>query len=54
MKKKQQLNQNTQQNYNEIARKMIQVNNADLVSQMVSNKEIRNSLILEKVAAQKE
>ena len=46
-KKKQQLDQNTQQNYNEIAGKMIRENNTDLVFQMISNNEIRDSLILE-------
>ena len=46
-KKKQQLHQNTQQNYNEIAGKMIRENNTDLVFQMISNNEIRDSLILE-------
>ena len=51
--KKQQQDQNTQQKYNEIAGKMIQANNADLVSQIVSNNEIRESLILEKITAQK-
>ena len=33
---------------------MIRANNADLVSQMVSNNEIRDSLILEKITAQNE
>ena len=33
---------------------MIRANNADLVSQMVSNNEIRDSLILEKITAEKE
>ena len=33
---------------------MIRANNADLVSQMVSNNEIRDLLILEKITAQKE
>ena len=46
-KKKQQLDQNTQQNYNEIAGKMSRENNTDLVFQMISNNEIRDSLILE-------
>ena len=46
-KKKQQLDQKTQQNYNEIAGKMIRENNTDLVFQMISNNEIRDSLILE-------
>ena len=45
--KKPQLDQHTQQDY-------IEINNADLVSQMVSNNEIRDSLILEKTIAQKE
>ena len=40
--KKQQLVQHTQQNYNEIAGKMIRANNADLLSQMISNNEIRD------------
>ena len=33
---------------------MIRANNADLVSQMVSNNEIRDSLTLEKITAQNE
>ena len=33
---------------------MIRVNNADVLSQMVSNNEIRDSLILEKITAQKD
>lgn len=33
---------------------MIQTNNADLVSQMVNNNEIKDLLILEKIAVQKE
>ena len=33
---------------------MIRANNADLLSQMVSNNKIRDSLILEKVTAEKE
>ena len=32
---------------------MIRVNNADVLSQMVSNNEIRDSLILEKITAPK-
>ena len=52
--KKQQLYQNTQQNYNEIVAKTIQTNNADLVSQMVNNNEIKDLLILEKITVQKE
>lgn len=52
--KKQQLYQNTQQNYNKIAAKTIQTNNADLVSQMVNNNEIKDLLILEKITVQKE
>ena len=31
---------------------MIRANNADLLSQMISNNEIRDSLILEKIANQ--
>ena len=53
-KKEQQLDQHTQQNYNEIAGEMIRVNNAGLLSQMISNNEIRDSLILEKITTQKE
>ena len=48
------LDQDVQQNYNEVASKMIRENNADLLSQFVSNKEIRDLLILEKITAQKE
>ena len=48
------LDQDVQQNYNEIANNMICANNADLLSQMVTNNEIRDSLILEKITAQKE
>ena len=35
-----------------IASEMIRANNADLLSQMISNNEIRDSLILEKIANQ--
>ena len=52
--KKPQLDQHTQQDYIEITSKMIRENNADLVSPMVSNNEIKDSLILEKTTAQKE
>ena len=52
--KKNQLDKYTQKNYNEIASKMIRANNADLLSQMFSNNKIRDSLILEKVTAEKE
>ena len=48
------LDQDVQQNYNEVASKMIRVNNADLLSEMVSNNEVRDSLLLEKITAQKE
>ena len=48
------LDQDVQQNYNEIASEMIHANNVDLLSQMISNNETRNSLILEKITAQKE
>ena len=41
------LDQDIQQNYNEIASEMIRTNNADLLSQMISNNEIR------KITAQK-
>ena len=34
------LDQDVQQNYNEVASKMIRENNADLLSQFVSNNEI--------------
>ena len=47
------LDQNIRQNYNEIASEML-ANNVDLLSQMVSKNEIRDSLILEKINAQKE
>ena len=53
-KKEQQLDQHTQQNYNEVVSKMIRVNNAGLLSQMICNNEIRDSLILEKITTQKE
>ena len=43
-----------QQNYNEIASKMILANNADLLSQIVSNNKVRDSLILEQITAQKD
>ena len=33
---------------------MIRANNADVLSEMVSNNEIRDSLILEKITTQKE
>ena len=52
--KKNQLNQNTQHNYNEIRGKMIWMNNVDLVFQMVGNNEIRDLSIVEKNIAQKE
>ena len=52
--KKQQLDQTTKQNYNEIARKMNHAHIADLLFQMVTNNEITDSLILEKITAQKE
>ena len=45
---KQQLDQITQQKYNEFTSKMIRTNNADLLSQMITNNEIRDSLILKK------
>ena len=48
------LDQDVQQNYNEIASKMIRANNADILSQMVTNNEIKDLLILEKIVAQKE
>ena len=48
------LDQDVQQNYNEIASETILANNADLLSQMVTNNEIKDSLILEKIIAQKE
>ena len=38
----------------EIANEMICANNTDLLSQMVTNNEIKDSLILEKIIAQKE
>ena len=48
------LDQDVQQNYNEIASKMICTNNADFLSQMVTNNEIKDSLILEKITTQEE
>ena len=42
------LDQDIQQNYNEIASEMIPANNAELLSQLVTYNEIRDSLILEK------
>ena len=47
------LDQNVRQNYNEIASEMF-ANNVDLLTQMVAKNEIRDSLILEKINAQKE
>ena len=47
------LDQNVRQSYNEIASEMF-ANNVDLLSQMVAKNEIRDSLILEKINAQKE
>ena len=52
--KKQQLDQNTQQNYNEISSEILHENNADLISEMITNNEIRDSLILEKITSQKQ
>lgn len=52
--KKQQLDQNTQQNYNEISSEILHANNADLISEMITNNEIRDSLILEKITSQKQ
>ena len=46
--------QDVQQNYNETVTEMIPANNSDLLSQMISNKEIRDQLILEKNTVQKE
>ena len=46
--------QDVQQNYNETVIEMIPANNSDLLSQMISNKEIRDQLILEKNTVQKE
>ena len=43
------LDQDVQQNYNEVASEMIRANNADFFSQMVSDNEVRESLILEKI-----
>ena len=48
------LDQDVQQNYNEIAGEVIRANNADLLSEMVTNNEIKDSIILEKIIAQKE
>ena len=48
------LDQDVQQNYNEIASEMICMNNADFLSQMVTNNEIKDSLILEKITTQEE
>ena len=36
------LDQDVEQNYNEIASEMIKVNNADLLSQMISSNKIRD------------
>ena len=52
--KKQQLDQNTQQNYNETSSEILHTNNADLISEMITNNEIRDSLILEKITSQKQ
>ena len=46
--------QDVQQNYNETVIEMIPANNSDLLSQMISNNEIRDQLILEKNTVQKE
>ena len=46
--------QDVQQNYNETVIEMIPTNNSDLLSQMISNNEIRDQLILEKNTVQKE
>ena len=48
------LDQDVHENYNKMASDMIRANNANLLSQMVSNNEIRDSLILENITAQKE
>ena len=48
------LDQNVQQNYNETASEMNRMNNADLLSQLVTNNEIKDSLILEKMILQEE
>ena len=45
------LDQDAQQNYYKIASEMIRANIADLLSQMVSNIEIRDSSILERITA---
>ena len=48
------LDQDKEQNYNQIASEMILANNADLLFQIVTNNGIRDSLVLEKITAQKE
>ena len=48
------LDQDVHENYNKMASDMIRVHNANLLSQMVSNNEIRDSLILENITAEKE
>ena len=48
------LDQNVLQNYNEVTSEMISMNNADLLSQMVNNNKIRDSIILEQITAKKQ
>ena len=48
------LDQDVQQNYNKVTIEIIRANNAELLSEMVSNNKVRDSLILEKNIAQKE
>ena len=48
------LDQDVHENYNKMASDMIRVHNANLLSHMVSNNEIRDSLILENITAEKE
>ena len=43
------LDRHTQQNFNAVADAMIRKNNANMFPQMLSNNEIRDSLILEKI-----
>ena len=48
------LDQDVHENYNKMASDMIRVHNANLLCHMVSNNEIRDSLILENITAEKE
>ena len=48
------LDQDVKQNYNKIASEIIGMNNAHLLSKIITNNEIKDSSILEKIIAQKE